>query len=95
MVPRSRAGTFSPNPTLQTSHNHSPQRSQAGGSPSTQSPTGIGSLTKIVVAQVYLLLSTIKDEKDDKCEQLRKVRNLMPSTHNTLGSLSYVRPFVT
>jgi CCR4-NOT transcription complex subunit 1 len=80
MVSHSRAGTFSPNPALQTAHsgiNHSPHPSQAGGSPSTSSPTtGTSSLTKIVVAQVYLLLSTIRDDKDEKWEQLRKVSNL-------------------
>ncbi|KAH8903484.1 Not1-domain-containing protein [Coniochaeta sp. PMI_546] len=76
MVSQSRAGTFSPNPTLQTVHSgisHSPHPSQAGASPSTSSPTGSSSLTKIVVAQVYLLLSTIKDEKDEKWQQLRKL----------------------
>lgn len=81
MVSQSRAGTFSPNPTLQTVHSgisHSPHPSQAGASSSTSSPTGSSSLTKIVVAQVYLLLSTIKDEKDDKWQQLRKVSATQP-----------------
>ncbi|KAI1387901.1 Not1-domain-containing protein [Hypoxylon trugodes] len=76
MVPpppsHSRSGTFSPVPaqSLQTGLTHSPHPSQAGplsagASPSTSSPTtGTSSLTKIVVAQVYLLLSTIKDDKD-------------------------------
>jgi CCR4-NOT transcription complex subunit 1 len=48
-------------------------------SPSSSSPTGSNSLTKIVVAQVYLLLSTIREDKDRtkweaQAEQLRKVR---------------------
>ncbi|PHH66576.1 hypothetical protein CDD81_7051 [Ophiocordyceps australis] len=85
MVPPPRAGSFSPNPaqTLQTGTGHSPHPSHAGllsagASPSTSSPTGTNSLTKIVVAQVYLLLSTIKEDKDrDKWEvqvdQLRKL----------------------
>ncbi|KAB5566438.1 CCR4-Not complex component, Not1-domain-containing protein [Coniochaeta sp. 2T2.1] len=75
MVSHSRAATFSPNPTLQTVHSgssYSPHPSQAGASPSTHSPTGSNTL-KIVVAQVYLLLSTIKDDKDDKLQQLRKL----------------------
>ncbi|KAH8884664.1 Not1-domain-containing protein [Thozetella sp. PMI_491] len=73
MVPQPRSGTFSPNPTAQPLHtgtSHSPHPSQAGAlsavaSPSTSSPTGNSSLTKIVVAQVYLLLSTIKEDKED------------------------------
>lgn len=85
MVPPPRAGSFSPNPAqaLQTGSNHSPHPSHAGilsagASPSTSSPTGASSLTKIVVAQVYLLLSTIKEDKDRvkwelQVEQLRKV----------------------
>ncbi|KAH8129039.1 CCR4-Not complex component, Not1-domain-containing protein [Trichoderma asperelloides] len=85
MVPPQRAGSFSPNPaqTLQTGSNHSPHPSHtgvlsAGASPSTSSPTGANSLTKIVVAQVYLLLSTIKEDKDRakwelQVEQLRKL----------------------
>ena len=86
MVPPSRTGTFSPNPAqaLQTGIGHSPHPSQTGGlssgaSPSASSPTGTSSLTKIVVAQVYLLLSTIKEDKDDQSkwdlhtESLRKV----------------------
>ncbi|KAF7547803.1 hypothetical protein G7046_g8897 [Stylonectria norvegica] len=71
MVPPPRGGSFSPNPahTLQTGSSHSPHPSQAailsaGASPSASSPTGTNSLTKIVVAQVYLLLSTIKEDKD-------------------------------
>ncbi|KAI0390755.1 Not1-domain-containing protein [Xylariaceae sp. FL0594] len=77
MVPppssHSRSGTFSPAPIhgLQTGLTHSPHPSQggplsAGASPSTSSPTtgSSNSLTKIVVAQVYLLLSTINKDKD-------------------------------
>ncbi|KAH0492834.1 hypothetical protein TgHK011_007764 [Trichoderma gracile] len=46
--------------------------------PSDWHPTGANSLTKIVVAQVYLLLSTIKEDKDRakwelQVEQLRKL----------------------
>ncbi|TQV97696.1 hypothetical protein V2A60_006571 [Cordyceps javanica] len=85
MVPPPRAGSFSPNPAqaLQTGSNHSPHPSHAGvlsagASPSTSSPTGASSLTKIVVAQVYLLLSTIKEDKDRvkweaQFEQLKKL----------------------
>ncbi|KAI2780459.1 Not1-domain-containing protein [Daldinia loculata] len=90
MVPpppsHSRSGTFSPAPAqnLQTGLSHSPHPSQAGplsagASPSTSSPTaGTSSLTKIVVAQVYLLLSTIKEDKDRakwelQVDQLKKL----------------------
>ncbi|KAM5346511.1 hypothetical protein ACJ41O_009516 [Fusarium nematophilum] len=85
MVPPPRAGSFSPNPaqTLQTGSSHSPHPSQAailsaGASPSASSPTGTNSLTKIVVAQVYLLLSTIKEDKDRakwelQVDQLKKL----------------------
>lgn len=82
MVPPPRAGSFSPNPAqnLQTGSIHSPHAAalSAGASPSTSSPTGTSSLTKIVVAQVYLLLSTIKEDKDRakfeaQVDQLRKV----------------------
>ncbi|OTA61565.1 Not1-domain-containing protein [Hypoxylon sp. EC38] len=90
MVPpppsHSRSGTFSPAPaqSLQTGLTHSPHPSQAGplsagASPSTSSPTtGSSSLTKIVVAQVYLLLSTIKEDKDRakwelQVDQLKKL----------------------
>jgi len=90
MVPPPRAGTFSPPPAhaLQTGISHSPHPSQAGvsagASPSANSPTGSNALTKIVVAQVYLLLSTIKEDKDDPSkwdvhtEQLRKVSKPLP-----------------
>ncbi len=88
MVPQPRPGTFSPNPAAQPIHTgtvHSPHSSHHAGalsaaaSPSTSSPTGSSSLTKIAVAQVYLLLSTIKEDKDDprkwesQIESLRKV----------------------
>ncbi|GAB1315942.1 CCR4-NOT core subunit cdc39 [Madurella fahalii] len=87
MVPQPRPGTFSPSPAAQpvyTGTVHSPHPSQAGAlsagaSPSTSSPTGSSSLTKIAVAQVYLLLSTIKEDKDDprkwesQTESLRKL----------------------
>ncbi|KAF4441689.1 hypothetical protein F53441_11949 [Fusarium austroafricanum] len=85
MVPPPRAGSFSPNPaqTLQTGASHSPHPSQAailsaGASPSASSPTGTNSLIKIVVAQVYLLLSTIKEDKDRakwelQVDQLKKL----------------------
>jgi CCR4-NOT transcription complex subunit 1 len=85
MVPLPRAGSFSPNPAqpIQTGSNHSPHPSHAGilsagASPSTSSPTGTNSLTKIVVAQVYLLLSTIKEDKDRarwelQVDQLKKL----------------------
>jgi hypothetical protein len=81
-----RGGAFTPSPaqqTIVTGVSHSPHGSHhstfsAGASPSTNSPTGSNSLTKIVVAQVYLLLSTIKEDKDrtkweQQAEQLRKV----------------------
>ncbi|KAI1827358.1 Not1-domain-containing protein [Xylaria intraflava] len=77
MVPppssHSRSGTFSPVPAqgLQTGLTHSPHPPQtgplsAGASPSTSSPTtgNNNSLTKIVVAQVYLLLGAINKDKD-------------------------------
>ncbi|KAI9738878.1 MAG: hypothetical protein M1818_005191 [Claussenomyces sp. TS43310] len=71
-----RGGTFSPSPaqSLVTASSHSPH-----GTPSNNSLTaGANSLTKIVVAQVYLLLSTIKEDKDRtkwdlQAEQLRKL----------------------
>jgi CCR4-NOT transcription complex subunit 1 len=83
----SRGGTFTPSPAQQpivTGVSHSPHGSHhstfsAGASPSTNSPTtGSNPLAKIVVAQVYLLLSTIKEDKDrtkweQQAEQLRKV----------------------
>ena len=92
MVSQPRTGSFSPNPTAQTTHiglSYSPYPSShtgplsVGASPSANSPTGSG-LTKIVLTQVYLLLSTIKVDKDDphkwdaQTESLRKVRLLPP-----------------
>jgi CCR4-NOT transcription complex subunit 1 len=86
-----RGGTFTPSSaqqTIVTGISHSPQGSHhsafsAGASPSTNSPTGSSSLAKIAVAQVYLLLGTIKEDKDHRkwdsqAEQLRKV--LLSST---------------
>lgn len=91
MVPPQRTGSFSPNlaQTLQIGNYHSPHSSHAGilsagASPSTSSPTGTNSLTKIVIAQVYLLLSTIKEDPSDltkfdtQAEQLKKVRLVKP-----------------
>ncbi|CAL3970892.1 unnamed protein product [Diplocarpon coronariae] len=80
-----RGGTFTPlQQTIVTGFGHSPHGSlnsafSAAASPSTNSPTGSNSLTKIVVAQVYLLLSTIKEDTKDRtkweqqAEQLRKL----------------------
>lgn len=72
-----------------TGISHSPHGSQhsafsASASPSTSSPTGANSLNKIVVAQVYLLLSTIKEDKDrtkwdQQAEQIRKVSRNEPA----------------
>ncbi|KAG6037656.1 hypothetical protein E4U41_004882 [Claviceps citrina] len=86
MVPPQRTGSFSPNlaHTQQTGNSYSPHSSHAGvlsagASPSTNSPTGNNSLTKIVIAQVYLLLSTIKENTSDpnkfdtQAEQLKKL----------------------
>lgn len=84
----SRGGTFTPSPaqTIVTGVSHSPHGSHhstfsAGASPSTNSPIGGSGVNKIVVAQVYLLLGTIKEDKDrtkweQQAEQLRKVCNL-------------------
>ncbi|PKS07838.1 hypothetical protein jhhlp_006446, partial [Lomentospora prolificans] len=84
MVPPPRTGSFSPNPvqTHQSGPGHPPHASQsailsAAASPSTSSPIGSSSLTKIAITQVSLLLSTIKDESDPKygaqVSQLRKL----------------------
>ncbi|KAI8303201.1 CCR4-NOT transcription complex subunit [Colletotrichum sp. SAR11_240] len=85
MVPHPRSGSFSPYPsqTVQTGAGHSPHPSQpaalsAGASPSTSSPTGPNPVVKIAVAQVYLLLGAIKEDKDrakweTQAEQLRKL----------------------
>lgn len=83
MLPRS-SGTFSPTPPqgLQTGiSSHSPHPSQAGvlsagASPSTSSPTGNYGLSKITVAQVYVLLSSLKAKKDDPAEYDNKVNRL-------------------
>jgi CCR4-NOT transcription complex subunit 1 len=96
MLPQPRTGSFSPNQTTQpiyTGLSQSPHPSyagapSAGASPSTSSPTG-NTLTKIAVAQVYLLLSTIKQDRDDphkwdvQTESLRKVSHLdMPHSRH-------------
>nr|XP_036586127.1 CCR4-NOT transcription complex subunit [Colletotrichum truncatum]KAF6796534.1 CCR4-NOT transcription complex subunit [Colletotrichum truncatum] len=85
MVPQTRSGSFSPHPsqTLQTGIGHLPLQSQsaalsAGASPSTSSPTGPNPVVKIAVAQVYLLLGAIKEDKDrakweTQAEQLQKL----------------------
>lgn len=108
MVSQSRTGSFSPNPTahqqsIHTGLAYSPHPSShtgglsAGASPSTNSPTG-STLTKIAVAQVYLLLSTIKVDKDDphkwdaQTESLRKVRSPSHLRSLCLVSLPLVRP---
>jgi CCR4-NOT transcription complex subunit 1 len=78
MVGIHNRGAFSPSPaqSVVTAASHSPHGSL------TDSPTtGQNSLTKIVVAQVYLLLSTIKEDKDrtrweTQAEQLRKVSHI-------------------
>lgn len=80
MLPRS-SGTFSPNPStgIQTGFAHSTQGSlnaSAGASPSTSSPTGNYGLSKIAVAQVSVLLSTLKTKKDDPVEYDNKVDRL-------------------
>lgn len=111
MVSQSRTGSFSPNPTahqqsIHTGLAYSPHPSShtgglsasAGASPSTNSPTG-STLTKIAVAQVYLLLSTIKVDKDDphkwdaQTESLRKVPlPPLPLRSLCLLSLPLIRP---
>lgn len=81
------SGTFSPNPStgLQTGLGHSTQgvlnaSASAGASPSTSSPTGNYGLSKIAVAQVSVLLSTLRAKQDDpteydhKVDRLKKVR---------------------
>ena len=85
-----RGGNYTPSPaqTIVTGISHSPHGSHnstfsAGASPATNSPIGSSSVNKIVVAQVYLLLGSIKEDKDrtkweQQAEQLRKVRNLQP-----------------
>ncbi|KAL1896498.1 CCR4-NOT core subunit cdc39 [Sporothrix stenoceras] len=78
MVPPPRAGTFSPSPaqSLHTGSSHSPHPNQSaalGGSPVTGSPTGTNTVSKIVIAQVYVLLSSIKEDDTNKWEQLQKL----------------------
>ena len=78
----SRGGTFTPSPaqTIVTGVSHSPHGAfSAGASPSTNSPTGPGSnVAGVVIVQLYVLLSTIKEDKDrtkweQQAEQIRKV----------------------
>ncbi|KAK7698280.1 CCR4-NOT core subunit cdc39 [Diaporthe eres] len=45
-------------------------------SPSTSSPTGNYAVSKITIAQVYVLLSTLKAKKDDPAEYENKVNRL-------------------
>ncbi|TVY75660.1 General negative regulator of transcription subunit [Lachnellula suecica] len=70
--------------SIVTGITHSPHSSlhgpfSAGASPSTNSPTGANQVTKIVVAQVSLLLGSLKEDKDrnpkweQQAEQLRKL----------------------
>lgn len=85
MVPiHHRSGTYTPSPaqSIITASSHSPLGSYTAGpsaGPSPSTPTSTNPLTKIVVAQVYLLLSTIKEDKHNsakweaQAEQLRKV----------------------
>ncbi|KAK4190767.1 general negative regulator of transcription subunit 1 [Podospora australis] len=89
MVPQPRKGTFSSYPaapplhtgiTQSSSHpSHAAGALSAGASPSNSSPTGSNSLTKIAVTQIYLLLSTLKEDQTDprkwesQKESLRKL----------------------
>ncbi|CAN8098292.1 unnamed protein product [Discula destructiva] len=82
MLPRS-SGTLSPNLStgLQTGLGHSTPgvlnaSASAGASPSTSSPTGNYGLSKIAVAQVSVLLSTLKTKQDDPVEYDHKVDRL-------------------
>ncbi|RKF73782.1 General negative regulator of transcription subunit 1 [Golovinomyces cichoracearum] len=68
--------------TIVTGVGHSPHGSHhspfTAASPNTNSPTSSSSLTNIVVAQVFVLLSTIKEDRDrtkweQQAEQLRKL----------------------
>jgi CCR4-NOT transcription complex subunit 1 len=70
--------------TIVTGVSHSPHNSHhgsfgVGASPSTNSPTGSGSnVAGVVIVQLYVLLSTIKEDKDrtkweQQAEQIRKV----------------------
>lgn len=70
----------------------------AGASPSTSSPTGNYAVSKITVAQVYVLLSTLKAKKDDPAEyenkvnRLNKVRNGYPPVSSLLPLLLLALP---
>ncbi|KAK1759683.1 CCR4-Not complex component, Not1-domain-containing protein [Echria macrotheca] len=64
----------SPHPSL-------PGAPSAGASPSTSSPTG-NTLTKIAVAQVYLLLSTIKEDKEDPHKWDAQTESLQKLIHD-------------
>ncbi|KAH7021003.1 CCR4-Not complex component [Microdochium trichocladiopsis] len=77
-----RSGTFSPEFALGPRPSITPTHGgllSSSASPGTSSPTsGTTSLTRIVIAQVYLLLGAIKDDKDRakrqvQVEQLRKL----------------------
>lgn len=61
----------------------------AGASPSTSSPTGNYAVSKITIAQVYVLLSTLKAKKDDPAEYENKVNRLnkVRNCHPELSSL--------
>ncbi|KAF6795366.1 CCR4-NOT transcription complex subunit [Colletotrichum sojae] len=85
MVPHPRSGSFSPHPsqTPQTGVGYSPHPSQSASlssvaSPSTSSLINPNPVAKIAVAQVYLLLGAIKEDKNRakweiQAEQLRKL----------------------
>jgi len=76
-----RSGTFSPEFALGPRSSITPTHNGllSGASPGSNSPTsGTNSLTRIVIAQVYLLLGTIKNDKDPakrqaQVDQLRKL----------------------
>jgi hypothetical protein len=63
----------------------------AGASPSTSSPTGNYAVSKITVAQIYVLLSTIKAKKDDPVEWENKVirLNKVRDRHHPQASTHY------
>ncbi|POS88132.1 hypothetical protein EPUL_000510 [Erysiphe pulchra] len=71
-----------PSQTIVTGAGHSPHGSYhspfTAACPSTNSPTGTNTLTNLVVAQVFFLLSNIKEDKDrtkweQQAEQLKKL----------------------
>lgn len=70
-----RSGTFSPEFALGPRSSITPTHNgllKSGASPGTNSPTsGTNSLTRIVIAQVYLLLGTIKNDKDPAKRQVQ------------------------